>query len=62
MNRNLHVRIAGAGIGSLTLANALPRRGTRHAIVKVASMLQPQGLGLGYDADGARILRERGGT
>ncbi|WGS50743.1 FAD-dependent monooxygenase [Paraburkholderia sp. D15] len=55
-NRNLHVLIAGAGIGGLTAALALLRRGARVTVLEQAPQLGEVGAGLQVSANGTRIL------
>lgn len=54
--RGLHVVIAGAGIGGLTAALALLRRGVRVTVLEQAAQLGEVGAGLQLSANGTRIL------
>ena len=51
------VVIAGAGIGGLTLAVALQRRGVRVRVFERASQLTAAGAGIGLPANGVKALK-----
>jgi len=54
------VVIAGAGIGGLTLAVALQRRGVRVRVFERASQLTAAGAGIGLPANGVKALQRLG--
>ena len=54
------VVIAGAGIGGLTLAVALQRRGVRVRVFERASQLTAAGAGIGLPANGVKALQTLG--
>ena len=54
------VVIAGAGIGGLTLAVALRRRGVRVRVFERASQLTAAGAGIGLPANGVKALQRLG--
>ena len=54
------VVIAGAGIGGLTLAVALQRRGVRVRVFERASQLTAAGAGIGLPANGVKALQKLG--
>ena len=55
-----NVVIAGAGIGGLTLAVALRRRGIRVSVFERASQLTAVGAGIGLPANGVKALQNLG--
>ncbi len=55
-----NVVIAGAGIGGLTLAVALRRRGVRVSVVERASQLTAVGAGIALPANGVKALQTLG--
>lgn len=58
--RDLHVLIAGAGIGGLTTALALQRAGIRVSVYEQAPLLGEVGAGLTLASNATRILRHLG--
>ncbi len=54
------VVIAGAGIGGLTLAVALQRRGVRVRVFERATQLTAAGAGIGLPANGVKALQQLG--
>ena len=54
------VVIAGAGIGGLTLAVALQRRGVRVRVFERANHLTAAGAGIGLPANGVKALQRLG--
>ena len=54
------VVITGAGIGGLTLAVALQRRGIRVKVFERASQLTAAGAGIGLPANGVKALQQLG--
>src|SRR6478735_5374183 len=54
--RRLHVIIAGAGMGGLTLAAALLQQGVDVDVYEQSSELREVGAGLWISANGARVL------
>jgi 2-polyprenyl-6-methoxyphenol hydroxylase-like FAD-dependent oxidoreductase len=56
----MHILIAGAGIGGLTAALALERRGIRATVVEAASRIEPLGVGINLLPHGAAVLWELG--
>ena len=55
-----NVVIAGAGIGGLTLAVALQRRGVRVRVFERANQLTAAGAGIGLPANGVKALQTLG--
>ncbi|GAA4339508.1 FAD-dependent monooxygenase [Pigmentiphaga soli] len=60
MSKNLHVLIAGAGIGGLVAALALLRRGIDVSVFEQASELKEIGAGVQLGPNGVRVLYELG--
>ncbi|MDM2420333.1 FAD-dependent monooxygenase [Mycobacteroides abscessus] len=58
--KTLNVAIVGAGIGGLTAANALYRRGINVAVYEKAHELRELGAGFVLGANGMRVFRELG--
>ncbi len=58
--RDIHVLIAGAGIGGLTTALALQQAGCRVSVYEQAPVLREVGAGLTLASNGSRILQHLG--
>jgi salicylate hydroxylase len=60
LQKNLHILIAGAGIGGLTAALALLQRGIDVTVFEQAPELKELGAGIQIAANGSRVLIELG--